>query len=131
MHRWFCQKEMEQALQLAKPLVLLRETDTRHGAHRLLPGSALSVRCAMSGCSGAAECGPPGARWPSSCKAHAEALNCTSEVIGIAASVSSDALNGALLHEELIKARAHAAGCMAHVWPLRGPWRSTYPRKTP
>lgn len=94
--RWFCQKEISKALELGKRFVLVRETDTRHGAARPLTAE-VSVRCAR--CKGTAKFAAPGCAWPSACEQHAESSMVPMTTVG--PSVGSDVQNFALIYEEL------------------------------
>lgn len=95
--RWFCQREIGRALELGKRIILVRETDTRHGAARPLRAADTTVRCAH--CKATARFAAPGASWPSACEEHADAS--MQPKAGVDASVSNDVLNFSLVHEEL------------------------------
>lgn len=122
LSREFCQLEIRRALELRKPVVLVRETDPRHGAAEPLPtnhggggggsaegeAAAVTVRCAHPGCGQAAAFGAPGAAWPSACEAHAgggsSAAAAAAPMVPVSLSlarVSGDLLNYSLIFDEL------------------------------
>ena len=94
--RWFCKKEIRRALAAQKRLILVQESDTRHGAPRQLHPLP-TVRCASQGCKHGASHGPPGGAWPSRCEAHAE--EGAARVALDPARVSMEALNYALIYD--------------------------------
>lgn len=65
--RFYCKKEIRLALKLGKRLVLVRETDTRHGAPQAL-AQPPEVHCTE--CKAAAGFATAGAAWPTHCAAH-------------------------------------------------------------
>ena len=99
--RGFCQLEVNEARRLKKRVVLVTETDTRHGAAQPLQAPLMVVRCAR--CAAPATLGTPGALWPSWCEEHAAAGE--SVALSLSPEVPSDALNYSLVHEELVKDR--------------------------
>ena len=97
--RWFCKLEIRKALALGKRIVLVRETDSRHGATADLKAAelaALTVRCDK--CVAAATLGAGGAAWPCRCAAHKE--EGMAEVALDAGRIGSDALNYSLIYGE-------------------------------
>lgn len=77
--RHFCQKEIRKALLLGKPVVLVAETDSRHGGPVQLPRLP-AVRCSEPGCAQPAQfasalaasavAGSGGPAWPTHCAKH-------------------------------------------------------------
>ena len=99
--RWFCKLEIRRALALGKRIVLVRETDGRHGAAAELKAAelaALTVRCGVEKCSATATLGAGGAAWPCRCAAHTE--EGMAEVALDAGRVGSDALSYSLIYGE-------------------------------
>ena len=86
--RPFCKKEIRHALELSKPIVLLRETDVRHGALISLDPAQLRLTCAQCcqeceatkrklALAARAVLAAPGAPFPTHCREHGRAAGLT------------------------------------------------------
>ena len=98
--RWFCKKEVLKALEPAvrKPIILVRETDARHGASREL-STLPAVRCCGEGCVQAASLGAHGCLWPTHCAQCGEGKGL--QPAGLDAhAVGMEALNYSLIYGE-------------------------------